>query len=49
VQDVDWERRIAEVWASFDDANDPSEFIARIEALVSELPQPSAIADFERA
>ena len=44
----DWERRLAELWAAFDE-HDEAEFRARIDALVSELPAGSPVAAFERA
>jgi hypothetical protein len=46
--DEDWERRVAQAWASIDD-RDELEFQALIEKLAGELPPGSAIADFERA
>ena len=42
----EWERRVDELWASFDD-HDKETFLARMAALASELP-PAAAA-FERA
>lgn len=52
--DTDWERRLAAAWASLDerdeqDERDEAEFRALIDALAAELPEGSAIADFERA
>jgi tetratricopeptide (TPR) repeat protein len=44
----DWEKRVAALWASIDDFDETS-FVQRIDALAAELPQGSAIADFERA
>jgi tetratricopeptide (TPR) repeat protein len=44
----DWDRRIAEVWASADDYSD-QELRDRIDELVAELPADSAVAAFERA
>jgi tetratricopeptide (TPR) repeat protein len=46
--DADWERRLAELWASMDDY-DEDEFVATLERLVDELPPDSAVAAFERA
>ena len=46
--DADWERRLADLWASFDD-HDEGEFVAKLDALAAELPADSAIAAFERA
>ncbi len=46
--EVDWERRANELWATIDDFSE-DDFLARIEALASELPAGSALADFERA
>ena len=43
-----WEQRIADVWATFDDF-DPTDFLARVEALSAELPSDNAIALFELA
>ena len=48
VDDTDWERRVADAWASID-GRDESEFIALIGDLAAELPEGSGIADFERA
>lgn len=44
-----WEQRLADAWASLDDDTDGAEFRALIDTLVAELPEGSAIADFERA
>lgn len=44
----DWERRTAEAWASIDEYEE-EQFRALIDALADELPEDSAIADFERA
>ena len=43
-----WESRILELWAAIDDYEE-TEFVARIDALVAELPIGSAIGAFERA
>jgi hypothetical protein len=45
---ADWERRLAELWSSFDDS-DEDEFLARMERLAAELPEDDAVAAFERA
>ena len=45
---VEWERRVADLWASLDEHAD-DEFVQRMEALASELPADSAVAAFERA
>jgi hypothetical protein len=44
----DGERRIAELWAAFDDYG-PADFRARVQALTAELPPAQAIALFELA
>ncbi len=46
---ADWEQRLADAWASFGIDIDEAEFRALIESLVAELPEGSAVADFERA
>ena len=46
--DTDWERRLADLWASFDD-HEEDEFVAKLDALAAELPDDSAVAAFERA
>jgi hypothetical protein len=43
-----WEQRIAELWAALD-AHAPQDFVARVDALVAELPRGDAIGCFERA
>lgn len=45
---ADWERRLAELWASIDDLGEEP-FLARMEELAAELPSDSAVAAFERA
>ena len=45
--DPAWETRAAELWKAID-ACAPEEFVARFDALVSELPSDSAIGLFER-
>jgi Tetratrico peptide repeat len=44
----DWENRIAALWSAIDDYDEAS-FVERIDALAAELPEGSAIANFERA
>ncbi|HEX4221478.1 MAG TPA: tetratricopeptide repeat protein [Pseudonocardiaceae bacterium] len=46
---ADWERRLADAWASLDQYADEHEFRALIDGLAAELPEGSAVADFERA
>jgi len=48
VANADWERRILELWAAMDDY-DETEFVARIDALVAELPPGNSHGLFERA
>lgn len=48
VTDQDWEKRVADAWASFDDHGE-DEFLALMEKLACELPPDSAVAAFERA
>jgi tetratricopeptide (TPR) repeat protein len=45
---VEWEQRVADLWASLDDL-DEDQFVARMEGLAAELPADSAVAAFERA
>jgi hypothetical protein len=46
----DWEKRIADAWASIDDYEDrEDEFRTVVDTLVSELPDGDPIAAFERA
>ncbi|MEO8675552.1 MAG: tetratricopeptide repeat protein [Casimicrobiaceae bacterium] len=45
---MDWEQRVAELWASIDDHTE-QEFLSRMERLAAELPPESAVAAFERA
>jgi hypothetical protein len=47
VQD-EWERRVADAWATFDERSD-DENRELIDALAAELPPGSAVASFERA
>lgn len=44
----DWERRIAELWAMFDDV-EPTEFVRRVDALAAEREEGDGAALFERA
>lgn len=43
-----WERRLAEAWASIDDYDEDA-FLGLIENVTAELPEGSAVGDFERA
>ncbi|WP_101254013.1 tetratricopeptide repeat protein [Streptomyces barkulensis] len=43
-----WERRLKELWASFDD-HGPEDFLRRIEALAADLPPGDAVALYELA
>ena len=45
---LDWEQRLANLWASIDDHNE-KDFLACMEQLVAELPADSAVGTFERA
>jgi Tetratrico peptide repeat len=47
----EWEQRVADAWASIEEYYDgrEEEFRALIDKLAAELPDGSAIADFERA
>lgn len=45
--DTDWERRLADAWASLDTLDEDA-FRARIDALAAELPADSGIGPFER-
>lgn len=46
--ETSWDARVAQMWATID-TYDADAFIARIDALVAELPPHSAIGLFERA
>ncbi len=46
--DGDWERRLKDLWATIDE-HDEKGFLARMDALVAELPAGSAVGLFERA
>jgi tetratricopeptide (TPR) repeat protein len=45
---AEWERRLADLWASIEDHGE-QEFLARMEELAAELPADSGVAAFERA
>ncbi|MEN3610788.1 tetratricopeptide repeat protein [Plantactinospora sp. ZYX-F-223] len=46
----DWERRVAEAWASIDDYEDrEGDFRALIDSLATELPDDDPVGAFERA
>ncbi|MBJ7603249.1 MAG: tetratricopeptide repeat protein [Candidatus Dormibacteraeota bacterium] len=45
---LEWEQRVADVWASFDEHSEDA-FLTQIEQLAAELPPDSAAALFERA
>ncbi len=45
---ADWEKRVRDLWAAVDDY-DETEFIAKMDRLVAELPRGSAVGLFERA
>lgn len=45
---MDWEQRVAQLWASIDDYGE-DEFLAAMEQLAAELPADSAVAAYERA
>ncbi|HEY7201710.1 MAG TPA: tetratricopeptide repeat protein [Candidatus Dormibacteraeota bacterium] len=45
---ADWERRVADAWASFDQRSE-ADFLALMEGLAAELPADSPRAAFERA
>lgn len=44
---MDWEQRLAALWASLDDHSE-EEFIAKMDELVGELPADSGVAPYER-
>jgi hypothetical protein len=46
--DTDWERRVAEAWATLDE-RDESEFLTLIEGLAAERPPDNPAGIFERA
>ena len=48
MNEADWERRVADAWASIDRRGE-AEFLALIEQLAAELPPDSAVGLFERA
>ena len=43
----EWERRLAQLWESLDDLEE-DEFLARMDAVAAEVPDPG-VAAFERA
>jgi tetratricopeptide (TPR) repeat protein len=45
---MDWEQRLADLWASIDDLSEAA-FLAQMEQLAAELPADSAVALFEQA
>lgn len=45
---MDWEQRLANLWASIDERNE-KDFLASMEQLVAELPADNAVGIFERA
>lgn len=47
-ESLDWERRLAALWAGIDD-EDGDAFLQRMDALTAELSGESAVAEFERA
>jgi tellurite resistance protein len=48
IPDEQWNRRIADLWAAFDD-REPEAFLADMRELVSELPTGNAISEYELA
>ena len=46
--DAGWEKRSSDLWAEIDDY-DEEDFVARVDSLVAELPQGSAVGLYERA
>jgi thioredoxin-like negative regulator of GroEL len=45
---MEWEQRVSDLWASID-SHSEEDFLSRMEQLVAELPEGSAVAAFERA
>ena len=45
---MEWEQRVSDLWASIDNHSE-EDFLSRMEQLVAELPEGSAVAAFERA
>jgi tetratricopeptide (TPR) repeat protein len=43
---AEWEQRVADLWASFDDHGE-EEFVAKMRELVAELPADSAVGAYE--
>lgn len=48
MDETDWERRLASLWASIDDRSEDG-FLAAVETLVAELPTDDPVGLFERA
>lgn len=48
IPDERWQRRIADLWATFDD-HEPQDFLAKVKDLTGELPAGNAIAEYELA
>ena len=46
--ETDWEQRMTNLWATFDD-REPTDFLARVRAMVAELPPGDANGLFELA
>ena len=46
--ETDWEQRMTNLWATFDD-REPTDFLARVRAMVAELPRGDANGLFELA
>jgi len=46
--DAGWEKRSSDLWAEIDDYDEEA-FVARVDSLVAELPQGSAVGLYERA
>ncbi len=45
---MEWEQRVSDLWASIDDYSEAA-FLSRMQQIVAELPEGSAVAAFERA
>ena len=43
---AEWERRMADLWAAFDD-HEPADFLAKVKELTDELPEGDAVAEYE--
>jgi tetratricopeptide (TPR) repeat protein len=48
VPDEEWETRLADLWAAFDDCPE-DEFVSLMDGLTAELPPDDGVAPFERA